>query len=94
MPIALDRLNLHGAAELARFLIDTTVGAQRFISGVCGVGGPVNVATITAADGLRWVRRQDQRRCRGTRSASRRQCPRTRPPMAYGWQHTPRPHRC
>ena len=35
-------------------LIETTIGAQRFIEGICSLGGTVHLAATTR-DGLRWV---------------------------------------
>jgi hypothetical protein len=60
MAVPLDRMPLAACADLAAFLIQTTIDWQRFqAGGQCGVGGPVDVLTITSADGARFVRRKD-----------------------------------
>jgi len=53
MAIPLATLTLGETADLATFLIRTTIDAARFITGLRAVGGPVVAATITRADGLR-----------------------------------------
>ena len=58
MRIPLDRINLNGSVELARFFVGTTIQAQRFVEGLGGVGGPIEMATITADKGLTWVQRR------------------------------------
>jgi 20S proteasome alpha/beta subunit len=58
MQIPLDRITLQGAVELAAFLVEMTREAQRFITGICGVGGSTDMATVTT-DGFRWVRRKE-----------------------------------
>lgn len=40
------------------FLIRSTVAMQRFIAGVRGVGGAIDVATITRTDGFQPVQRK------------------------------------
>ena len=42
MQITLDRVTLQGSVELAGSLVEMTIGAQRFIEGICGVGGSVD----------------------------------------------------
>jgi hypothetical protein len=60
MPIDIDSLTLQRAAELAWFLVEMTVMLHYFVAGdgPRGVGGPVDTATITAADGLQWRQRK------------------------------------
>jgi hypothetical protein len=58
MQIPLGRITLQGSVELAGFLVERTITAQRFIEEICGVGGSIRVATLTAAEGLTWVRGQ------------------------------------
>jgi hypothetical protein len=55
MQIRLATLDLGGCGEFAECM---TADSQRFIAGLRGVGGPINVATITR-EGLRWVRRKE-----------------------------------
>jgi hypothetical protein len=59
MSIPLDRITLQGAVELASFLVELTREAQRFITGICGVGGSIDVATV-AGDGFQWVQRKER----------------------------------
>ena len=47
------------SVDLAVYLVTMTVAAQSFTYGrIQGVGGPIDVATITQADGFQWVRRK------------------------------------
>ena len=63
--IPFDNLNLQDAIDLATFLIRTTIDAQRLTNGTVGsigswpgVGGPIEIAVITA-DGFAWVQRTE-----------------------------------
>lgn len=51
---------IHDAVDLARFLMDTTVGYMRFRVDLQPktVGGPVDLAVITRHEGFRWVQRK------------------------------------
>ncbi len=73
-PLALATMTLRDAVDLAGFLIRTTVDAQRFAGnfGFVASGGPIDVATITAADGLRFVERKPAETF-GPESVTRRQ---------------------
>ena len=60
--IPFDLMNIEDGVEFARFAIRTTVEAQRFTHGTRaipgsfpGAGGPVQIAVVTPADGLRLV---------------------------------------
>ena len=54
-----DGLPLQSSVDLAVYLVTMTVAAQSFTYGrIQGVGGPVDVATITQADGFQWVSRK------------------------------------
>ena len=54
-----DGLPLQSSVDLAVYLVTMTVAAQSFTyGGIQGVGGPIDVATITQADGFQWVRRK------------------------------------
>jgi hypothetical protein len=46
------------AIDLARFLVDTTIGYSRFLFGPNTVGGPVDVAGISRHEGFKWVARK------------------------------------
>ena len=61
MQLRLSTFTLQESVDFATFLVRTTIDAQRFISGLRGVGGEINVATITAADGFRFVQRKEPR---------------------------------
>ena len=45
-------LPLQDCVDLAMFVIRTTIGFQRFAVGIRGVGGAIDVATITRTDGF------------------------------------------
>lgn len=51
---------IHDAIDLARFLMDTTVGYVRFRVDLQPktVGGPIDMAVITRHEGFRWVQRK------------------------------------
>jgi hypothetical protein len=51
-PIPWQFLPLQDCVDLAIFLVRTTIAYQRFIVGVRGVGGAIDVATITRTDGF------------------------------------------
>jgi hypothetical protein len=46
-------MSLEDCADFATFLVRSTMEMQRFAVGLQGVGGPINVATITSDDGVR-----------------------------------------
>jgi hypothetical protein len=46
------------AINLARFLVDTTVGYVRFTLGPDTVGGPVEVASLSRHEGFKWIERK------------------------------------
>ena len=48
-------LPLQDSVDLSILLIRTTIAVQNWIVGVRGVGGPIDVATVTRADGFRPV---------------------------------------
>jgi hypothetical protein len=58
MPIPLQALPLQDCVDLAIFFIRTTIIAQKLTVGIRGVGGPIDVATITRHEGLRFVQRK------------------------------------
>ncbi len=64
--IPFDTMNLQDGIDLAVLCIGTTMAVQRFSLGALadapgfswpGVGGPVEIATVTAAAGFAWVQR-------------------------------------
>src|SRR5207245_973082 len=59
-------MNLQDAVDFAAFAIRTTIDVQRLTHGTFGlpgsfpgVGGPIEIAAVTAIDGFRWVQRTD-----------------------------------
>jgi hypothetical protein len=58
MAIPLQAMALQDCVDLAIFFIRTTISAQRLTVGVRGCGGPIDVATITRREGLRFVQRK------------------------------------
>lgn len=54
-------LPLQDCVDLATFLIRTTISAQNLAVGVRGVGGAIEVATITRTDGLEWLQKKELR---------------------------------
>lgn len=54
-PIPYQFLSLQDSVDLATFLIRTTMGLQLFLNDIRGVGGAIDVATITRAEGLKFV---------------------------------------
>jgi hypothetical protein len=48
---------IQDAIDLARYLIELTIGFVRFSSGAPTVGGSVEIAAITKHEGFRWVQR-------------------------------------
>jgi hypothetical protein len=67
MPVPVQYLALQDCIDLALFFIRTTMEAQRLTVGIRGVGGPIDVATITRTEGFSWVQRKKPQ---GERTAS------------------------
>jgi hypothetical protein len=65
MPIPYQFLPLQDSVDLAIFLIKTTATLQGWTTGTRGVGGAIDVATITRTDGFRAVQ---EKRILGDRS--------------------------
>jgi hypothetical protein len=51
-------LPLQDCVDLAAFLIRTTMVAQNLSVGLRGVGGTIEIATITPTEGLQWVQKR------------------------------------
>lgn len=58
MAIPLQAMALQDCVDLAIFFIRTTISGQKLTVGIRGCGGPIDVATITRREGLRWVQRK------------------------------------
>jgi hypothetical protein len=58
LPIPLQALPLQDCVDLAIFFLRTTITAQKLTVGLRGVGGPIDVATITRQEGLRFIQRK------------------------------------
>ena len=58
MQLPLQAMALQDCVDLAIFFIRTTIAAQRLMVTVRGVGGPIDVATVTRQNGLSFVQRK------------------------------------
>ena len=58
MQVPLQILPLQDCVNLAIFFIRTTIGAQKLMVGLRGVGGPIEVATITRREGFKYIQRK------------------------------------
>jgi hypothetical protein len=55
----LEAMPIHDAVDLARFLVQTTIGFVKFsVSRPKTVGGPIEIATITKHEGFKWIERR------------------------------------
>jgi 20S proteasome alpha/beta subunit len=61
LSIPMQLLPLQDAVDLVIFLIQTTASLQKWTLGVRGVGGPIDVATITRTDGFSALQRKQLR---------------------------------
>lgn len=59
MALPLQAMALQDCVDLAIFFIRTTIDAQKLTVGIRGCGGPIDIATITRREGLRFVQRKD-----------------------------------
>jgi hypothetical protein len=59
MALPLPAMPLQDCVDLALFFVRTTISAQRLTVGIRGCGGPIDVATITRREGLRFVQRKE-----------------------------------
>ena len=57
--IPYDMLPLQDCIDLAAFLIRTTITAQNLAVAMRGVGGSIEVATITRTESLKWIQKKD-----------------------------------
>jgi hypothetical protein len=55
MNIPLEAMPLQDCVDLAIFFIRTTIDAQKLTVGIRGCGGPIDVATITRREGLKFI---------------------------------------
>ena len=58
MGIPLQAMPLQDCVNLAIFFLRTTISGQNVTVGVRGVGGPIEIATITRAEGLKPIQRK------------------------------------
>jgi hypothetical protein len=49
---------IQDAVDLARFLVEVTIGFVRFNSGAPTAGGPIEIAAITKHEGFQWIERK------------------------------------
>ncbi len=61
LPIPYQFLPLQDCVDLSIFLIRTTIELQKWMIGIRGVGGVIDVATITRTDGFKYVQRKEIR---------------------------------
>jgi hypothetical protein len=61
VPIPYQFLPLQDCVDLAIFLLRTTIALQKWIIGVRGVGGAIDVATITRTEGFRPIQQKEIR---------------------------------
>jgi len=61
MSLPLQAMPLQDCVDLAVFFIRTTIAAQSLTVGTRGVGGPIDVATVTRSRGLDFIRRKQVR---------------------------------
>ena len=59
LSLSIENLALQECVDLAIFIIRTTITAQALAVMERGVGGIIEVATITRMDGFRWVQRKE-----------------------------------
>ncbi|OPZ49771.1 MAG: hypothetical protein BWY92_01278 [Firmicutes bacterium ADurb.BinA052] len=57
-PLVHPSMPIKDAIDLAEYLVDCTIGFQRFMPGPDTVGGPVEVAAITKHEGFKWIARK------------------------------------
>ena len=58
-PLFLEAMPIHDAVDLARFLVQTTIGFVKFsVSRPKTVGGPIEIAAITKHEGFKWIERR------------------------------------
>jgi len=58
MNIPLEAMPLQDCIDLAIFFIRTTINAQKLTVGIRGCGGPIDVATITRREGLKFIQQK------------------------------------
>jgi hypothetical protein len=58
--LAVPAMPIQDAIDLARFLVETTIGFVRFAVFLPkSVGGAIEIAAVTKHEGFRWVQRKD-----------------------------------
>jgi len=61
LQVPIQVMPLQDCVDLAIFIIRTTIDGQQLTAGIRGVGGPIDVATITRQEGLRFVQKKSVR---------------------------------
>ena len=59
LPIPYESLPLQDCVDLAIFLMRTTITAQSLSTGLRGVGGTIEVITITPPEGVQWIQKRE-----------------------------------
>lgn len=57
-PLVHPSMPIKDAIDLAEYLVNCTIGFERFMPGPSTVGGPVEVAAITKHEGFKWIARK------------------------------------
>ena len=57
-PLVVSGMPIQDAIDLAKYMVDVTIGFVRFAPGAPTVAEPVDIAAITKHEGFRWVRRK------------------------------------
>lgn len=59
LPIPYQFLPLQDCVDLSIFLVRTTIELQKWMIDIRGVGGVIDVATITRTEGFKYVQRKE-----------------------------------
>jgi hypothetical protein len=59
-PVVVPAMPIQDAIDLARFLVETTIGLVKFSVNrpQKTVGGPIEIAAITKHEGFKWIQRK------------------------------------
>jgi hypothetical protein len=56
--VLINAMPVQDAIELAKYMVETTIGFMKFNLGAETVGGPIEIAAITKHEGFKWVQRK------------------------------------
>ncbi|NQS97486.1 MAG: hypothetical protein HQ591_03445 [candidate division Zixibacteria bacterium] len=60
-PIIFDGMPVQDAIDLAKFIIETTIGLSRFEAGPPSCGGPIDIAVILPDKQFKWIQKKELR---------------------------------